>query len=49
MLLARQGKVGLFLPVQQKKTRPDTKKTSPQRSPDDLVAGEGFEPSTFGL
>ena len=48
MLLARQGKVGLFLPIQQKKTCPD-KKTSPQRSPDDLVAGEGFEPSTFGL
>lgn len=49
MLLARQGKVGLFLPIQQKKNSPGYKKTSPQRSPDDLVAGEGFEPSTFGL
>lgn len=48
MLLARQGKVGLFLPIQQKKLA-RIQKTSPQRSPDDLVAGEGFEPSTFGL
>lgn len=32
MLLARQGKVGLFLPIQQKKTRPDTKNFSAEKS-----------------
>ncbi len=49
MFLARQGKGDLFLPQQKKKDFPDTKKTSPKRSSDDLVAGEGFEPPTFGL
>ena len=42
MFLARQGKGDLFLPQQQKKDFPDTKKTSPKRSSDDFLTSAGF-------
>ena len=58
MLLARQGKVGLFLPFTKTYMSLDGLSNLPlrQRKKNEvlrlhfvLVAGEGFEPATFGL